>query len=195
MKNIPFSLLVLFIVACKKSTVVPNPLPQLPPNMQYKDLGDSSIRFGKSASYDLNNDGEKDILFSTQLVGDPIEQKDKRQWLITSSFNTNLPVNNAEQTPAMYYNEQILLTSFAGNNWYNASQVKLSQKTITMSLPPYWEGNWTDASHRYIAFQIKKQDRLYNGWVEVSFSTANERLIIHRAAVSTEADRHISAGL
>jgi hypothetical protein len=188
------SLTTIFLAACNKSTTPVTPAPEPHPLMIYKNLLDSNIIFGKIASYDLNNDGEKDILFSTQLVGDPVEQKDKKQWMITSSFNTNLAVNNNEQIPLMKHLDAIPVTPFEGYAWYNASNILLSQKTITMTLPPYWEGKWKDANHSYIPVQVIKPGGVYNGWVEVSFSSANERLILHKAGMSTEVNKKVLAG-
>lgn len=179
-------------VACNKSR--PELIVEPHPSMLYKDLADSSIAFGRIASLDVDNNGEKDVLFSTQLVGDPVEQKDKQQWLVTSSFNANLPVNSTEHIPVLHYLDSIPLNDFSGYPWYNASSILLSQKTITMTTPPYWEGDWKEASHRFIPIQLKKQEGLYNGWIEVSFSTGNEKLILHKAAICKGVNKNISAG-
>jgi len=191
-----FALIVFILLvanACKKSAVKPVVVtPQ--PLMQYLNLKDSAITFGKGASFDLNNDGEKDVLFSTLLVGDPVEQKDKKQWFISTSLSSNLPVNSAERIPVMNHPDAIPVNNFSGYTWYNAASIVLVQKTITMMLPPYWEGDWKESSHRYIPVQIIKPDGLYNGWVEVSFNTATEKLILHRSAVSLEANKEVFAG-
>ncbi|MGN6165332.1 MAG: hypothetical protein ACTHOF_12400 [Flavisolibacter sp.] len=180
------------IVGCKKDH--PQPINEHHPSMVYKNFADSSIAFGKGASFDLDDNGEKDILFSTQLVGDPIEQKDKEQWMVTTSFNANLPVNNTENIPVLGYLDRIPVNAFLGYTWYNASSILLSQKTITMTLPAYWEGQWKDVSHRFIAIQLQKLDGLYNGWIEVSFSMAGERLILHKAAICKEPNKNVLAG-
>ncbi len=191
-KTIWLVLVLLMAIACKKPSSEP-PV-ELYPSMLVKDLADSSLVFGKIASFDLDDNGEKDVLFSTQLVGDPVEQKDKRQWMVTSSFNASLPVNNTEHIPVLRYLDSISLNNFSGYAWYNASQILLSQKTITMTTPPFWEGDWKEASHRFVPIQLKKQDGLYNGWIEVSFSMAEEKLILHKAGVCKEANKNIVAG-
>ena len=185
-------LLMVLAVACQK------PCPESPvyqhPAMLVKDLSDSSIAFGKIASLDLDDNGEKDVLFSTQLVGDPVEQKDKKQWMVSTSFNVNLPVNATEQIPVLHHLDSIPLNNFSGYSWFNASSILLAQKTLTMTTPPFWEGDWKEASHRFIPIQLKKQDGLYNGWVEVSFSTTNEKLTLHRSAVCKVVNKGIVAG-
>lgn len=187
-----FGLVLMMAVACKKSP--PEPPVQPHPSMFVKDLSDSSLVFGKIASFDLDDNGEKDVLFSTQLVGDPVEQKDKKQWRVTTSFNANLPVNSTEHIPVLRYLDSISLNDFSGYAWYNASSILLSQKTLTMTTPPFWEGDWKEASHRFVPIQLRKQDGLYNGWIEVSFSTASEKLTLHRTAICKEANKSVIAG-
>ena len=186
------ALVLLFLIACKKpqQEVIVQPHPA----MQYFDLGDSAIVFGRGASFDLDQNGSRDVGFGTQLVGDPVEQKDKKQWLITTSFTTNLPVGSEEQLPMLRYLDSIPVSNFSGYAWYNASSVVLVQKTITMNLPPYWEGSWKEASHRFIPIQLSKPEGVYTGWVELSFRTDVEQLILHKAAMCLEANKTILAG-
>ena len=191
-KTIWLGFLLVMAAACKKPR--PEPPVQSPPSMLVKDFADSSLAFGKRASFDLDDNGEKDVLFSTQLVGDPIEHKDKYQWMITVSFETNLPVNSTEHIPVLRYLDSIPLNDFSGYAWYNASSIVLSQKTLTTTKPPYWEGDFKEASHRFVPIQLKKQGGLYNGWIEVSFSTTNEKLTLHKAAICKEANKSIVAG-
>ena len=191
-KSICLGLAVITLVACKKNC--PEPVDEVHPPMLYKNFEDSSIAFRKIAFLDLDNNGEKDVLFSTQLVGDPIEQKDKEQWMVTTSFNANLPVNATENIPVLHYLDRIPFNAFSGYTWYNASSILLSQKTITMTPPAYWEGQWKNASHRFIPFQLQKEGGVYNGWIEVSFSTTSEKLILHKAAVCKKANKNILAG-
>ena len=191
-KTIWPGLILMMAVACRKPP--PEPPVQPHPSMLVKDLADSSLAFGRIASFDLDDNGEKDVLFSTQLVGDPVEQKDKKQWMVTTSFNANLPINSTEHIPVLRYLDSIPLHDFSGYAWYNASSILLSQKTLSMTTPPFWEGDWKEASHRFVPIQLKKQDGLYNGWIEVSFSTANEKLTLHKAAICKEANNSIIAG-
>ncbi|HEX7844899.1 MAG TPA: hypothetical protein VF476_03800, partial [Chitinophagaceae bacterium] len=75
------------------------------------------------------------------------------------------------------------------------SEVFLGEKIIGVNQPVYWQGPWKDVSHKFLAVQIVKNDLKYNGWIELTFDTANERLILHRAAISTEAGKEVKAGL
>jgi hypothetical protein len=192
MKEKIWPILLLVAIGCKKTS--PEVVVDAPVAMLYKDLADSSVVFGRTAFFDLDGNGEKDVLFSTQLVGDPIEQKDKKQWMVTTTFNASLPVNSTENIPVLGYADIIPLNDFSGYAWYNASSILLSQKTITVTTAPYWEGEWKDVSHRFIPIQLKKQDSLYNGWIEVSFNKNKETLILHKAAICKEANKSIVAG-
>lgn len=187
------SLLLLLIVSCKKTQPLqPQPLPS--PVLKYTNLADSAIRMNRSASFDINGDGEWDIFFGTLLVGDPLNQQDKKQWLVGSSFNTNLPVNGNERIPMMQRGEPVPLGDFSGYSWFNASMVYLTQKIISMNIPPFWEGEWKNANHHFIPVQVNKNGGLYNGWVEVSFDTVEEKLIIHKAAISLNPGQAVKAG-
>ena len=192
MKRVVFFALMGSLLACKKNLVEQTPVAH--PKMAYSNLSDSAVVFGRSASFDLDGNGEKDIYFGTLLVGDPVSQQDKKQWLVTSSFNANLPVNTSENIPMLNLNDSIPLSDFPGYGWYNASSIVLSQKIIGVTGAPYWEGRWKDASHRFIPVQLRKNNDLYNGWVEISFDTLNAKLILHKAAVSFEPNKSILAG-
>lgn len=186
-------LLLVMAAACKKTTKV-IPEAQSPYAMQYTDLKDTSIRMSRAAAFDLNNDGEWDIFFGTMLVGDPVRQEDKHQWLVYSSFNSNLPVSSVETIPVLRSGDVIPAGDFPGYKWYNGSAVCLVQKVVGFVLPPVWEGDWKNANRQYIPLQVKKSGALYNGWVEVSFNTAAEKLVLHKAAVCMETGKLVLAG-
>ena len=183
--------LVIFLSACTKTPVKPT---HDYPKMTYQNFSDSAVMFGRSASFDLDGNGEKDIRFGTLLLGDPLSQQDIWQWLAISSFNTSLPVNDDENIPVLHLNDLIPINDFSGYRWYNASGIVLSQKVIGMSAPPYWEGTLRDASHRFIPIQLRKNSLLYNGWVEVRFDKLQEKMILHKSAISEQPDKPVLAG-
>ena len=184
--------LIIILSACSKPPVKP-PTDDYP-KMTYLNFSDSAVLFDRSALFDLDGNGEKDIRFSTLLVGDPLSQQDKRQWLAVCSFNTSLPVNTNENIPVLNLDDLIPINNFSGYSWYNAPGIVLSQKVTGMSAAPYWEGAWKDASHRFIPIQLKKNSLLYNGWVEVSFDKLQEKIILHKSAMSQEPDKSVLAG-
>jgi hypothetical protein len=183
------SLLVL-VISCRK-TCPEVPVPTSP-KMMYSNYNDTAVRFQRFASLDLDSNGRKDIFFNTQLVGDPVLQQDKYQWMVNSSFHTNLAVNNQEHIRIMNKGEEIETANRNGYSWFNASSILLAQKIISVNQPPFWDGLWKDASHRYIAIQVKRGTSLFNGWIEISFDSSGERVIVHRAGISTERDQYRS---
>jgi len=70
----------------------------------------------------------------------------------------------------------------------------LAEKIIEEAGLDHWEGNWKNASHKYLAIQLRKGDLRYNGWVELSFKTDTEELTLHRAAITTGPKKTITAG-
>lgn len=180
---------VALIASCKKDDKPP--ADDKP--MAYIDLKDSAVTFNHAATFDLNGDGEKDVMFNTLLVGDPINKEDRKQWYVTSSFNASLPVED-ESIPVLKMADSIPVANFNGYTWYNASSIILAQKVIGEVGDPIWQGDWKNAVHRFIPIQLKKANGVFNGWVEVSFSTANEKVILHKAAISKQAGKGIAAG-
>lgn len=64
-----------------------------------------------------------------------------------------------------------------------------------MSEPVHWAGLWKNATHRFLPVQIKRNGQFYNGWIEISFDILNEKLVLHRTAISTEPGREVRAGV
>ena len=180
------------LAACKKSTVQQPDAPH--PAMNYINLSDTAISFGRFASFDLDGNGVKDISFSTLLVGDAVNRQDKKQFLVATAQFTYLPVNSEEAIPVMQAADEIPVHNFNGYTWFDISYILLAQKLIGIDKPPYWEGQWKAAAHRFIPLQIKRANALYNGWVEIRFSAAEEKIYLHRAAVCKEAGVTIKAG-
>ena len=184
---------VLLIASCKKENTN-QPPPSSHPEMQYTDLKNVSIKFGQQKSIDINGDNSIDLLFSTILVGDPLFRRDKRRYYANASLDVFSLVNEGEETPILNNSDSVTIRKRPGFNWYNASSIVLAEKIIEETVPAHWEGNWKNASHNYFAVQVRKNDLLYNGWVEASFKTDTEELILHRAAIATEAGKDIRAG-
>lgn len=188
---IMFAAIALFIMSCKK---VLEPEEEFLPKMSYINLSDTVLNFGgHPIILDLNGDDQNDVRFNTLLVGDPVNKVDKKQWLISAYFDTKLPILD-ERLPVMHSMDEIPVTNFFGYNWYNANTVLLAQRIEGMAGQIYWEGDWKEVNHNYIPIQIKRDNALYNGWIEVSFNINNEKLILHKAAVCKEENRLIKAG-
>ncbi|MCW3075182.1 MAG: hypothetical protein JWP69_2251 [Flaviaesturariibacter sp.] len=178
--------------ACKKNCPeIPEPLP----SMRYINLQDQAVGRGTPAFLDLDGDGHRDLGFSVILVGDPSLPGDKTQFYATGSFNTFFPINAAEESPRLEPGATIHATAFAGYDWFNAPAILLAQRVELVNGTLYWEGPWKHAAHRFLPFYILRDSKRYFGWIEISFNTATQQTILHRAAVSEAAEKGVKAGI
>jgi hypothetical protein len=198
MKNTHTLLAIVIMVAfisCKKDPI--NPVAPPPPKVEmiYTDLKDREIKYQQSGTtLDVNNDNRADLFFGVQLIGDHINAVDKRQYIILSSLSTALPVNINEQIMPLKEKEIIPLDNFNGNNWYGASEIILMERNEFATGLIIWRGNWVDHGKKFLPFQVFKNNQRYNGWVELTADKQGERLILHRMAISKEAEKEIKAG-
>jgi hypothetical protein len=181
-------------VACKKEKMQPT-IPSIPshPVMSYKNLGDKEVKYGQSQYVDIDNDGTIDFKFSVLLVGDPVLQRDRVQFYANSGIKRNLLNSQVDESPMLNKGDSIGKVH-SGYSWWEISSIVLAEKIVEYS-GNHWEGLWKNADHNYLPIQIEKNNKLYHGWVELSFNTAEEKLILHKAAISTEEERSVQAGI
>lgn len=198
MKQVVYALALVttLMTSCRKNEV-PNP-PNQPgneqPEMIYTDLQNRELKFQQAQLVDLNKDGSVDIGFSTWYIGDPIEKEDEVLFFASSYIHSNLLVNEANGSPAFNLGDNIPVNNYPGHNWYQVGQVEMALKNTPETGQPYWEGAWKQVSHKYLAIQVVKEGKPYNGWIEVSFDTTGEKLVLHKAAISKEAEKAVLAG-
>jgi len=187
------TIIALALISCKKeSSDTPA---KTGPVMEYFSFNDREIRENTGGfSIDVDHDGRNDLAFTTLLVGDPLNQVDKRQFLVSSNIQVNLPVNGNEEIPVMNSGDAIVLNNFNGYQWFELSAILLVQKITSFNAPVRWEGRWKNVSHKYMPYQLLKNNDRYNGWIEISVDIANGKVIVHRAAISKEPNRAIKAG-
>lgn len=186
-----FSLLLLMVLfsSCDKEDV-----PKPTPTMRYTDLQNAEITAGIYKRVDLDGDGRNDLLFNTMLLGDGPGQRVRLQFYSNTSIDTYQPVNDHEESPILAKDAPITL-QYQDFTWYDITAIALTEKvTLTPSGETFWDGLWKNAFHKYLPVQIKKNGQSFLGWVEMSFDKAAEKLILHKAAISTVADKAIKAG-
>lgn len=61
------------LFSCKTQDI-PDPVH---PQMIYTNLNNAEVKFQQPRVIDINDDGITDFFFSTQLVGDPVLQRDR----------------------------------------------------------------------------------------------------------------------
>jgi hypothetical protein len=186
------------LAACRKDNLSfpnpKNPPANTQPEMIYTDLQNRELKFRQSQLIDLDKDGTNDIIFATWYVGDPVEHEDEILFFAGSYTHSNLLIHGDNQSTAFKQGDIISVNNYNGHNWYQVAQAELALKNTGEHKPPYWEGSWKQVSHKYLAVQVVKQDRRYNGWIEISFDTVAEKLVLHKAAICKEAEKSIIAG-
>lgn len=164
------------------------------PEMIYTDLQNRELKFQQSQVIDLNHDQQPDIGFSTWYIGDPIEREDEVLFFAGSYLHSQLLVGESNNSPIFKQGDAIPIKNYPGLEWYHSAQVEMVYKNTPETGRPYWEGAWKNVSHQYLAVQVSREGKRYNGWIELSFDTAGERLILHKAAISKVAEKAIVAG-
>lgn len=188
-------LAVLGLGACKKDGTPGPSKPAKPqPGMIYTDLQNRELKFQQAQVIDLNQDGTADIGFSTWYIGDPVEHEDEVLFFAGSYIHSHLLMDEANSSPVFKPGDEIPVNNYPGHAWYQVAQVEMAMKNTPASGQPYWEGAWKQVNHQYLAIQVVKEGKRYNGWIEVSFDTAGEKLVLHKAAISKEAEKAVVAG-
>jgi hypothetical protein len=201
MKNYLYSLFLMAlaaVTACKKekNEIPPLPLPTPEVEMVYTALNNAEVKYMQPGIWiDLNQDNRADVLFEVIRVGDHINRYDRLLFNIVTSIRVNVPVNANEQIPVFQKNAIIPLDNFEGINWYGGSEIELIQKAIFENGLVMWRGNWLTAERAYLPIQINITGKRHNGWIELTADVANEKLILHRAAISKDAEKQIKAGI
>jgi hypothetical protein len=188
-----FFLVSITAVSCTKEK--PPVITEPSPVMKYVDLRNSAVTPHKHYALDLDGNGTIDLYFSTTLIGDPIQKQDRLDYEVTSAVFANLQViDNSEIGKRMNKGDVISRIAAEGFMWYDITHLVLAEKVTGEIGAPFWQGGWKDASHHYLPVQLIKNGHAFHGWVELSMDTSNENLILHKAAISTEAEKEVKAG-
>jgi hypothetical protein len=183
-----FPMMIVINLACHKSHDEPRG-----PVMKYTNLNDEEVNEKNYKALDIDNDGQIDLAFNTPLVGDPLNNRAILEFLIMPSRNrTLLLVNDEPEVPVLKKGDQIG-ASFAGSKWSPNAYVPLVQKFLEQN-GSYWYGNWHHVSHQYLGIEVIVNSEPYFGWIELSMNTDEEKLVLHKMAISTEANVPVTAG-
>ena len=187
---ITFFLSGIIFISCSKTELKPE-INQ--PQMLYTELNEAEVKYGHPISVDVDHDGANDFSFGVILVGDPVLIRDRLQFLAMSKINTNLLNNEQDESPRLNKGELISFKHH-GYNWFEISSIVMAEKLTEMTGFPYWDGIWKSASHKFLPIQLKKSGGYYQGWIELSFDQAGEKILLHKAAVSKEPGKDVKAG-
>jgi hypothetical protein len=117
---------------------------------------------------------------------------DKLQYYVFSRIKRNLLNDQNDESP-MLNKYDLIKNEHPGYTWYELSFILLTQKIISDG-GNTWLGLWKNANHKYLPFQIVKDNNLFHGWIELSMNTVTGKLILHRSGISTEANKEVKAG-
>ena len=186
---VPLWLITFAAVACMKRSIEE---PQ--PKMHYTFLHNTEIKAADYHHIDIDGNGSTDFAFYTRVVGNPILQRDRLQFLVDSKIETKL-LNNEQGESIKMNKTDRLGVKHHGFDWFGVSSIVLAEKLVPLNEAPYWEGMWKEASHHFLPVQVIKEGKAYYGWIEISFDMSAEKLVLHKAAISTESEKEIKAGL
>lgn len=163
--------------SCKKENDIPANY-----SVEFFDLQNAAVKYQQPVTLDFTKDGNTDFSFGVLLVGDPVLQRDRYQFYVSSRVKTNLLNDTNDESPILNKGDEIGL-NHEGYTWYEVSAIVLAEKIVT-NQSTTWSGRWTNANHKYLPIQIEREGKLFNGWIEVSFNKTEEKIILHKAALS-----------
>ena len=198
MKQILLAAVIIFIatllLSCEKdrdTSYVPDH-----PQMVYRDLSQRVVNIATPAGIDIGGDARSDVWFEIWHTKDDAHNKDIHRFSVSSGESSRLMVDSTRRKSSIIPGGAII--SSAGGNgfaWNAPANPELATRTLVRTAPaPTWEGDWKDANHKYLAVQVTQNGLVYNGWIELSFDTATERVILYRSGISKEAGKDIVAG-
>jgi hypothetical protein len=191
-----YLLLFVMVVAagCHDKEELSPPVIDPAPAMKYTELNNREVKFRQAQLIDMDNDNKVDFVFYVLPIGDPIFKQDKNRFLLGSLEHSFLYVSEKNHSPVLNKGAVISSSNQLPYEWFEVAEVFLGEKITENDNSFHWEGPWKNVNNKYISVQVKKNDQRYNGWVEFSFDTAGEKIILHKAGISLEAGKEVKAG-
>ncbi|MET0637974.1 MAG: hypothetical protein ABWZ25_18220 [Chitinophagaceae bacterium] len=193
------AMLMVQLFSCKKDSyheVLPAPIP--PPaerdGMIYLDLHDFPVSDNNRKSIDFDSINGFDFQFSTLRIGDPLNMQDRIEFFIGSNLECYLLFDSRDNVPAYGSGREIPLDNIVGYHWHDVGYSVLIAKIISVDTPVFWRGKWIGLQHAFVPVQRRTSAGKFNGWIELSVDTANEKIILHRAAISILPNSLVRAG-
>ena len=189
---IPILIVIVCISACKKeNTVEPEP------TMNYVDLHQAEVKDGVFQRVDLDDNHTQDFTFTTRLVNDPALNQSTLEFIVIARIDAYLMLVTGTQTGKKFVKgDSLRVAAASGSSWTAFSLMILAKKITPQTGASFWEGEWKDASHHYLPVKVTKTNgSVHIGWIELSMDSAGEKLILHKAALSIDAEKNVAAGI
>lgn len=193
--HISLVVFVLFLFSFCKKDYDNTPLPGQPahPVMQYTNLQHVEVVDMNRKYIDIDADGKSDFFFEVLPVADPLLQRGRLQFYVYSRIHSSLLNADPDLTPALQADDSIQ-ASVPGYDWWEISAPVLAEEITPNNGASYWTGNWKNAAEKYLPVRLRKDSKHYFGWIKMTLDTATRKLILHKAGLSTEADKAVKAG-
>lgn len=187
MKALSFLMaLSLFVFSCERNNE------DVPVTMEYINLENAEVYHNHNLDIDLDKDGIKDFYVTTQFIS--YTEDDRIQYIITPR-NDNRSLLEHGNVPKAFEQDAIISKNSPSPYLWASGNALLIERVVPLDIAKsYWEGAWKDKMSKYLAVQVNKDEKLYNGWIRISVSPTYSRLIIHDAAISKTPDVGIKAG-
>ena len=191
MKYILLAAIVVSLTSCEKEKEnSPSHTP-----MTYTDLSGSVINITTPAGIDISGDGVSDAWFEIWHTREDAQNRDVHRFTVSSGEKSKLLVNPEDATPIITEGTIIKNTANAGYEWEAPASIELAKRIlVSNTAAPTWEGAWKDVQRKFLAVQVNQNGGIYNGWIELSFDKAVEKIILYRSAISKEAGKEVMAG-
>jgi hypothetical protein len=190
-KTFLFASLAVLLFSCKKED------DEVSSTIEYTNYNNRAVTETTDLVLDLNKDGANDYVVTTQPVSDGTSTRLVFKVAKYQGTANRILLQEDEGAPKMMEkNETITKEALPDYEWTPLHLANLVEH-VTPAQPaaPYWQGTWKEKQNKYLPVQLLKDNKTYNGWIQISFSAANTpQIIVHDAAVSKEADVSIKAG-
>lgn len=181
----------LLMMSCSKKET---PVPQT--SVEYLNLNNTVVTANNVLTIDLDKDGTADFTVTKELREGDAGENDLLEFRVTSvGQHRILMLDNG--TPARK-EEGVLIKNEdeLPYRWDPLLSAALVTRVLTLDIAnSYWQGEWMNQYNKYLAVQLIKDGKAYQGWIQISFSQIlPTRIIVHDAAYNKIAGQPIKAG-
>jgi hypothetical protein len=185
MKNFPFPGFVILLFAWLSIVGCESDQPK-PSTIVHRNLDDVRVGYNLPFSLDIDLDGDHEYGFTTGLLGN--SEGDHLIFKIVP-LRSNGALGKDEKVIKLESGIDIL-----PEDTFEKFVEPLVTKSITANGTSF-SGEWKDANDQYIGLKfILDDNKPYYGWIKISFSQEEEKLIVHDFSYQSMANTKITTG-